>query len=430
MDAEVIAVGSELVDGQKLDTNSPWISRRLAELGVAVTYHTAVGDDLGRNVEAFRVAAGRVDLVVVGGGLGPTQDDLTREALAAAAGVPLVEDPAMLADLIAFFGRRGRPMPARNRLQAARPETAESLANRVGTAPGLWMRLGHAHVACLPGVPGEMKTMFDEQVVPRLRALGAGRRVIVHRVVNLFGRGESDVEAEALDLTARGRRPEVGITASDATISFRVSCDGATEAEALAEIEPTLATIRGRFAEWIVGEGAGDVAEALVAELVRAGATIATAESCTGGLIASRITDVPGVSPHFPGGVVSYANEAKADLLGVPADLIARVGAVSPEVAEAMAVGVRDRFRATIGLAVTGVAGPSGGSPEKPVGLVYLGLATEDRVEHRRLLLGPEQPRDVIRSRASKHAMNWARQALRAKGQSAGGIEGPGPVGA
>ncbi len=274
------------------------------------------------------------------------------------------------------------------------------------------MTVGRATFACLPGVPGELKIMFEEQVVPRLRQSGRLSRVIVHRVINLFGRGESDIEAQALDLTARGRRPEVGITASDATISFRVSCDGPTEADALREIEPTLALIRERFADLIVGEGDVDVPEALVAQLERTGATIATAESCTGGLIAQRITAIAGVSPYFPGGVVSYSNEAKEDLLGVPHELIAAHGAVSAEVAEAMAEGVRRRFQATMGLAVTGIAGPTGGTPEKPVGLVFLGLAGPGGVSHRRLEIGPEQPREVIRSRSAKHAMNWARLAL------------------
>jgi nicotinamide-nucleotide amidase len=265
---------------------------------------------------------------------------------------------------------------------------------------------------CLPGVPYEMKRMFDEQVVPRIKARGLSGRVIAHRAINLFGKGESDIESAALDLTVRGRRPEVGITAHDATISFRVSCDGADDAEALAEIEPTLAVIRERFGELVLGEGTVDVAEALFAQLERLGATLATAESCTGGLIAHRITAISGVSPYFPGGVVSYANEAKHEILGVPRELLEIHGAVSSHVAEAMAVGVRERFHTDLGLSVTGVAGPTGGTPEKPVGLVWLGLATATGVDSRKLEIGPEQPRDVIQSRSAKHAMNWARLEL------------------
>jgi nicotinamide-nucleotide amidase len=412
MIAEIVAIGSELVSGQSLDTNSQWLSRSLGALGVSVHFHTSIGDDLAENIAALRIASERADLVITSGGLGPTQDDLTREALAALAGVPLVENAESLAAIAAMFARRNRPMADRNRVQALLPEGAEPLANACGTAPGIWMKLGRARVACLPGVPNELRVMFDEQVVPRLRELGAGGRTILHRKINLFGRGESDIEAQAFDLTARGRRPEVGITVSEATISFRIIGEGATEAEALAQIEPTAATIYERFGPLIVGEGTDDVVDALVRELRTAGASIALAESCTGGLIAHWLTEIPGVSEFFPGGVVSYSNRAKIDLLGVPAELIAQHGAVSAEVAEAMARGARERFHADLGLSVTGIAGPGGGTPEKPVGLVYLGLATRDSVDTRKLEIGTEQPRDVIQRRAAKNAMNWARLRL------------------
>ena len=413
MKAAIVAVGSELVRGQKLDTNSQWISRRLEDLGIPVRSHAAIGDDLGENVAALRIAAGRSDLVVVTGGLGPTQDDLTRESLAAVAGVPLVEDERTLRTIEALFARRKRVMAPRNRVQALFPEGSEVLPNPVGSAPGIWMAVGRSRFACLPGVPSEMKRMFDEQVTPRLRLLGWGGRTIAHHVINLFGKGESEIEADALDLTARGRDPEVGITASDATISFRVSAAGADEAEARRALGPTLDLIRARVADLIVGEGTEDVAEGLVRELARVGATLATAESCTGGLVAHRITAVPGVSDLYPGGVVSYAIRAKEDVLGVPPGVIARHGVVSPEVAEAMAAAARDRFGTDLGLGVTGIAGPTGAEPGKPVGTVYLGLATADGVRSRRLDLGPEQPRDVIQSRAAKSAMNWARLALK-----------------
>ncbi len=412
MKAEIIAVGSELVSGQSLDTNSQWLSRGLAGVGVPVHFHTTVGDDLDENVATFRIATERADLVLASGGLGPTQDDLTREALARVAGVPLVEDAGALEAIRAMFARRNRPMAERNRVQALLPLGAEMLPNRVGTAPGVWMRVGGAIVACLPGVPSEMRIMFDEQVVPRLRALGGLGRVIVHHKINLFGKGESDIEADAMDLTARGRNPEVGITAHEATISFRIAAEGADEAEARHNLEPTIALIRQRFGDLVVGEGTDDVAEALVAHLARTRSTLATAESCTGGLIARMITALPGVSPYYLGGAVSYANHAKVELLGVAPDLIEVHGAVSPEVAEAMAIGVRRRLGADLGLSVTGIAGPTGGTPDKPVGLVYLGLATADGVQTRRLDIGPEQPRDVIQRRSAKHALNFARLAL------------------
>jgi nicotinamide-nucleotide amidase len=413
--AEIIEIGSELVSGQALDTNSQWLSRGLAAAGVPVRFHTTVGDDLDEMVQAFRMAVGRVGLVVASGGLGPTQDDLTREALAALAGVPLVEDAGSLEAIAAMFARRNRAMPERNRVQALLPQGAEPLPNRAGTAPGVWMLVGGTHVACLPGVPHEMKIMFDEQVVPRLRALGLAGQVIVERRVNLFGKGESEVEAEAMDLTARGRNPEVGITAHEATISFRVSAAGPTPEAAELLIQPTLDAIRERFAHLVVGEGADDVPEAVFAELKRTGATLATAESCTGGLVAHLLTTIPGVSAHYPGGVVSYANEAKVDLLGVDPALLDAHGAVSAEVAAAMATGVRGRLRADLGLSVTGVAGPTGGTPEKPVGLVYLGLATDKGVSTRRLDIGSQHPRSLIQRFAAKQALNWVRLTLLAR---------------
>jgi nicotinamide-nucleotide amidase len=412
MKAEIVSIGSELVSGQGLDTNSQWLSRSLADVGIPAHFHTTLGDDLEDNVSAFRIAAGRADLVLATGGLGPTQDDLTREALAQAAEVPLIEDPTLLEAIAAIFARINRPMAPRNRVQALIPQGAEPLPNRVGTAPGIWMKIGQATFTCLPGVPSEMRIMYDEQVVPRLRRQGWIDHVIIHRKINLFGRGESDVEAGALDLTIRGRNPEVGITAHDATISFRISTTGSTEEEARQTMEPTLILIRERFGQSIVGEGDEDVAEGLVAQLARTRSTLATAESCTGGLIAHLITRIPSVSPYYPGGVVSYANSAKVELLGVSQELLDAHGAVSAQVAEAMAVGVRERLRADVGLSVTGIAGPGGATTEKPVGLIYLGLADAQHVQSRRLDLGSLHAREFLQLRAAKSALNWARLAL------------------
>jgi nicotinamide-nucleotide amidase len=252
--------------------------------------------------------------------------------------------------------------------------------------------------------------MFDEEVVPRLRPLGAGASFIVHRVIPLFGKGEAEIESMALDLTARGRDPEVGITAHDGTISFRVSTAAANVAEAVARIEPTLALIRERFGELVLGDSEhDDVPQAAVRALASANKTLVTAESCTGGLIAHLLTEIAGVSDYYLGGVVSYANSAKVKLLGVPEELINAHGAVSAEVAEAMARGIRESLQADLGVSVTGIAGPGGGSAEKPVGLVYLGLAHASGVSSRRLDIGADQPRHIIQSRSAKHALNWVR---------------------
>jgi nicotinamide-nucleotide amidase len=412
MRAEILSIGSELVSGQSLDTNSRWLSQQLGMLGIPVAFHTTLGDDMDDHRAAFRAAFDRADLVVMTGGLGPTQDDLTREALADCAGVSLVEDPASLAAIEAMFSRRNRVMTERNRLQALFPVGAEPMENPVGTAPGIWMRVGRATVACLPGVPSEMKKMFAEQVVPRLKRQGLANKMIVHRKINMYGKGESEIEAQAMDLTVRGRVPEVGITASEATISFRISAEAATEEDALRLIEPTAQIIYERFGNLVLGEGTIDVAESLAFQLDRTGSTLATAESCTGGLIARMITAVPGISASYLGGVVTYANSAKTELLGVPVEMLAAHGAVSPEVAAAMAEGVRKRLGTTAGISTTGVAGPGGGTPEKPVGLVYLGLSTEQGTQTRRLDMGPERPRDFIQLLASKGALNWARLVL------------------
>ena len=412
MKAEIIAIGSELVSGQSLDTNSQWLSRELAAIGIPVRFHTTLGDDLDENVDAFRIAVERAGLVILSGGLGPTQDDLTREALAAVARVELVEDPRSLEAIAAMFARRNRVMAERNRVQALLPEGAEALANRVGTAPGVWMKIGDTWVGALPGVPYEMKIMFEEQVLPRLNALGWVGRIIAQRKINLFGKGESEFEAEAMDLTARGRVPEVGITAHDATISFRISASGATRDEAEKAMEPTIATIRERFGHLIIGEGTEDLPEAVFALLSKTRCKLATAESCTGGLVSEMLTTLPGVSDFFLGGVVSYSNGAKVKFLGVDRGLIESHGAVSPEVAAAMAKGARDRFEADIAVSITGIAGPSGGTPEKPVGLVYLGLATDRGVQTRRLDIGSDQPRNIIQRRSAKHALNWVRLTL------------------
>jgi nicotinamide-nucleotide amidase len=409
MNAEILAFGSELVNGQKLDTNSQWLAGRLGDHGIEVRFHTTVGDVLEDTLAALRIALGRAHLVITTGGLGPTQDDLTRQALAEVAGVPLIEDLEALRAIEGFFARRNRVMTERNRVQALFPRGADPLPNRVGTAPGIWMALDRSIVVCLPGVPHELHQMFEEEVLPRLRRIGAVRRIFAHRVINLFGKGESEIEQHALDLTSRGRIPEVGITASDATISFRITAEGPNETEALRAIEPTAEQIYQRFGELIVGEGNTDVAESLAAQLERTGLSLATAESCTGGLIAHRLTSIPGISAWYRGGMVTYAESAKTELLGISPELIRTHGVVSAEVAQAMADGVRRRLSADVGIGVTGVAGPGPDTHGNPAGLVYLGLATPEGVTTRKLEIGPEQPRHVIQSRAAKSAMNLAR---------------------
>jgi len=406
MKAVILAVGDELTAGATVDTNSAFLSRRLAEHGIATLRHLTVGDDTGAIARALAEAAAEAGLVVVSGGLGPTADDLTRHALAEATGAELVEDARSAERIAAFFALRGRQMKPSNRRQALAPAGAEMIDNDCGTAPGIAARIGRAEVFALPGPPHEMVAMFEARVLPRLRGDGA----IARRELHTFGTGESDVAAEIADLMARDANPTVGTTAKAGVITVRIAATAPTAEAAEALADGTAAEVRRRLGELVFGAGEETMASVVGALLDAAGRTAAAAESCTGGLVSEMITGVPGASRYFRGGVVAYANAAKTDLLGVPAERIAAAGAVSEPVAEALAAGAARRFGADYGLSLTGIAGPAGGSDDKPVGLVYIGLASPaGTAVHRHVFPGT---RDVIRRRAALAALNHLRLAL------------------
>jgi nicotinamide-nucleotide amidase len=407
MKVEVISIGSELTSGQNLDTNSQWLSQRLATIGIPVGWHTTVADDLEDNVAAFRIAPGRARLVLVTGGLGPTQDDLTREALARAAGVELVFHEESFQQIQEMFARRGRTMPERNRVQAMFPKGAEPIPNAHGTAPGIWMRIGECFVAAMPGVPSEMHAMFETQVKPRLAHLGLGGGVLVQRKINCFGAGESAVEQKLFDLTRRGHVPEVGITVNDATISLRILARASNLEQAQAQIAPVEKVIRERLGELVFGVEEDELQDAVARFLESKRQTLATAEGVTAGLVAERLGRVPGASAWFRGGLVAYDNRLKTEMVAVPQQLIDEQGAVCPAVAEAMAVACRIRFQTDLAVSTVGIAGPGESSPDKPVGLACVAVAWSGGVRSQTFSwIGT---RAEVQSRTAKLALNCVR---------------------
>ncbi len=406
MQAVIIAIGDELIGGASVDTNSAYLSAHLAERGIVAVRHVTVGDDAGRITEAITRAAEEAELVVITGGLGPTRDDLTRQALADAMGVELLEDARSAERIAAFFARIGRTMKPSNLTQAMIPAGAEVLDNDCGTAPGIAARLGQADVFALPGPPNEMTEMFERQVAPRLPDAGASARRILHA----FGTGESDIGEKIADLMARDANPKVGTTAKGGIISIRIVADGETTGQAERLAEKTADEIRRRLGELIFGAGDQTLPSVVGKALKAGGLTLATAESCTGGMIGRMMTETPGASEYFLGGLVAYANSAKTAMLNVPAETIETHGAVSERSADAMARGAREKFGSDFALGVTGIAGPTGGSDEKPVGLVYIALTGAGGTKVHRHIFGGD--RNIVRRRAALAAINHLRLAL------------------
>ena len=406
MQAVIIAIGDELIGGASVDTNSEYLSARLAERGIVAVRHVTVGDDADRITQAITAAAAEAELVIITGGLGPTLDDLTRRALADAMGVELIEDARSANRIKAFFDRIGRAMKPSNLTQAMIPAGTEAMDNNCGTAPGIAARLGRADVFALPGPPNEMTEMFERQVVPRLGVAGA----LARRILHAFGTGESDIGERIADLMARDANPKVGTTAKGGIISIRIVATGQTPADTDAAAENTANEIRHRLGELIFGQDEQTLASVVGDALKDCGMTLATAESCTGGMIGQMMTETPGASGYFLGGIVAYANSAKTAMLNVPAEVIESHGAVSEQVADAMARGAREKFGADFALSVTGIAGPDGGSDDKPVGLVYIALSGPSSTKvHRHIFSGA---RDIIRRRAALTTINHLRLAL------------------
>lgn len=380
--AAILSIGDELTLGQTHDTNAAWLAQRLGEIGIVAVEFATVPDDLPRHVAAVRRLAATADVVISTGGLGPTSDDLTRASLAEAMGDVLEEDAVALAQVEAIFAARGRVMPPINRVQALRPSRGASLENLNGTAPGLAGVVDGTDVFCLPGPPGEMKPMFERRVLPRLH-VPAGRTVRT-RTLHCFGIGESDVATRLGPLMDRDRVPLVGTTASAGVVSVRLRYEGEQPgSEADAVLDAVAGEVRAKVGEFIFGAD-GERLPGVVLSLLRArNESLATVESCTGGLLSSMLTDVPGSSSVFVGGVVAYSNPVKTAMVGVePAVLeFPGPGAVSAECAAGLATGGLERLGATHALAITGIAGPDGAVPAregvaaKPVGTVFIARA-------------------------------------------------------
>ena len=407
MKAEIIAIGSELLTPDRLDTNSLFLTEQLNRLGIEVVRKLVVGDQRSQIRDAFREALGRAELVVSIGGLGPTEDDLTREALAELLGRRLILNEAILLGIQARFRRFGRQMPEINQRQAMVPEGAIVLENTQGTAPGLWLETDGRIVILLPGPPQELKPMFTQEVEGRLAWRTTAVR-LYKRELRVAGMAESDVEQRIAPIYTRYPDAQTTILASPGEVQIHLrawSADATAAEKLLKEIVERIVMALGENIFTTKGES---LEEVVARDLNLNGATIAVAESCTGGLLSQRLTSIPGSSSYFLGGVVCYSNDLKRVWVDVPADLLESKGAVSMEVARALAEGIRRRSGSTLGLAVTGIAGPGGGSPDKPVGTVHVALAERAGGKERTLHLPGD--RDRIRWQASQAALDLVRR--------------------
>lgn len=407
MKAEIIAVGSELLTPFRMDTNSLFLTDGLNQLGIRVIHKAVVGDSPDEMRSSFRHAIGRAELVVSSGGLGPTDDDRTRETVAELLGRKLHQDEGVMRHIQERFRRFGREMPKINERQAMVPEGAAILPNPRGTAPGLWLEANGHIIVLLPGVPSELRALFETEVGPRLARMNHRERLFT-RDLRVTGLSESEVEQRVSPLYAVYPETETTILAAPTGIQLHPRI----WTEDPAKAETVLNEIVGRMA-LALGDNLfsvrGEVLEEVLARILTENrATIAVAESCTGGMLAERLTNVPGSSSYFLGGVVCYSNDLKTSLVGVPKDLIEAKGAVSSEVALALADGIRKRSGATLGVGITGIAGPGGGTSEKPVGLVHIGIADERGPREKRFQFPGD--RDRIRQYATQVALDMVRR--------------------
>jgi len=412
MSAEVLCIGTELLLGNITNGNARWLAEQLAALGITHLRQEVVGDNRERVIAAVRAAAGRCRVLITTGGLGPTPDDLTTDAIAAAFGTPLVEHPAVWADIQAKLSARGRPIVASNRKQALLPEGAQVLPNPTGTAPGMiWSPVPGFTVLTFPGVPSELQAMWQATAVPWLAQAGLAQGVFASRLLRFWGVGESNLAEQMADLLD-GTNPTVAPYAGAGEVKLRLTARADSPTAANALLAPLEAEIRRRTGTLCYGVDDDSLASVVLAALRRRGESVAVAESCTGGGIGAALAAVPGASDVLLGGVIAYANSVKQQLLGVPAALLEQHGAVSDPVALAMAEGARRLTGATWGVAVTGIAGPGGGSAAKPVGLVHIAIAGPHGRSSEAVRFGSTRGRQWIQTLTCGEALNRLRLEL------------------
>jgi nicotinamide-nucleotide amidase len=410
MDAEIIAVGSELLTPYRQDTNSLFLTDKLNALGIEVRFKTIVGDDFERLSQAFRVALGRSRLIILTGGLGPTEDDVNRQVVAEALGRPLREVAEIRHRIESRYARFGRKMAENNLRQTLVPEGAEWLENKNGTAPGLWIEHDGTVIIMLPGPPRELEAMFESACLPRLARL-VPAQCLRSRVYKAVGLAESEVDQRVAPIYRSYTNPCTTILATPGAIEVHLRARASSEAEADALLDELGDKIEAALGDHLFSSGGESLEEVVGMYLVLRRKTLAVAESCTGGLLAERLTRVPGSSNYFLGGVICYSNELKTRLAGVPQELIDAQGAVSRPVARALAEGIRRRTGASIGIGITGIAGPGGGSAEKPVGLVFIALADERGTQVREFRFPGDRER--IRHWATQAALEIIRRRVR-----------------
>ena len=408
--AAIISIGNELLNGHTVDTNSNWLCGRLLSVSIPVVYSCAIIDNIEEIKNAIEYAFGKADIILITGGLGPTDDDLTRNGIAQFLNVKLEYHSEIEEKIKKFFAARNYPMPEKNKVQAYLPAGTSEIENNLGTAPGIFYKNGKKIIAAFPGVPSEMKQMFEKSILPQLEKFSQGDVIIV-RKVRCIGTGESTIVEMLGDSMNRDRNPLINCTVDHGIITLHIVAKAKDKKNAETMAAKDIEKLSGLLGSLVYSLDEQNLAEVVGRKLLEQKKTLALAESCTGGLIAKMITDVAGSSGYFTYGWVTYSNEAKISELGVEKSLIEQFGAVSAEVAQAMAAGARKKANSNYAIAATGIAGPQGGSEKKPVGLVYVSIASNKGVDTEQFLFGPRN-RDFIRLRTCQNALNLLRLKL------------------